>query len=210
VAGNHDYYNPGPAKNADGYFAYFGAAAGDPTKGYYSYTLGSWFVIVVNTGPESPSYFSAGSTQEQWLRAELASHSQQCVLVMFHHPHFSIIRDRPYIRPETRPIWEAMYEYGVDLVLNGHDHAYERFAPMKPDGTLDPAFGIRQITIGTGGGENLYLFGADGPNVDAKDNTTLGVIKVTLRSGGYDWQFIPVAGKTYTDSGSANCHGRPM
>jgi PKD repeat protein len=208
VAGNHDYNTP----NATGYFNYFGAAAGDPAKGYYSYTLGTWFVIVLNTGPEKPDSVRAGSTQEQWLRAELASHSQQCVLALFHHPRFSTIKDRSPIQAWLGPIWDALYEYGADLVLNGHDHAYQRFAPQRPDGTADPAFGIRQIAVGTGGGETLYLF-ADpqpaGSNIQVKDNTTNGVIEVTLKNGGYDWRFIPAATGTFNDSGSATCHGRP-
>jgi hypothetical protein len=100
VAGNHDYYNPRPdnVKNADGYFGYFGVAAGDPAKGYYDYVLGSWLVIVLNTGTESPAFIAAGSPQEQWLRAELASHTQQCVVAMFHHPQFSTVLGRPFVR----------------------------------------------------------------------------------------------------------------
>jgi hypothetical protein len=210
VAGNHDYYCLGCTTAAEGYFGYFGAAAGDPAKGYYSYTLGSWFVIVINTGTEKAADLAAGSPQEQWLRAELASHSQQCVLAMFHHPRFSTVLARPQMRPEVKPIWDALYQYGADLVLNGHDHAYQRFAPLMPDGVVDPAYGIRQIAVGTGGGETLYQFGAAVPGLEVRDNETLGVLKVTLRQGGYDWQFVPVAGKTFTDSGSGNCHGRPM
>ena len=211
VAGNHDYYNPRPdsVKNADGYFGYFGAAAGNPAKGYYSYTLGSWLVIVLNTGTEAPAYIAAGSTQEQWLRAELASHTQQCVVAMFHHPQFSTVSPRPFIREETTPLWNALYEGGADLVLNGHDHTYQRYAPMKPDGTPDAAFGIRQITVGTGGGEGLYAFGATVPTLEVRNNDTFGVLKLTLKNGGYDWRFMPTAGGTFTDSGSGTCHGRP-
>lgn len=209
VAGNHDYYNPGSKKNADGYYGYFGAAAGDPEKGYYSYTLGSWLVVVLNTGTESSTFIAAGSPQEQWLRAELASHTQQCTLVMFHHPRFTSTLDRPWIRPEVEALWDAMYEYGVDLVLNGHDHSYQRFAPQNPDGVADAAFGIRQITVGTGGGEGLYQHGPTVANLQVRDNTSYGVLKVTLRANGYDWQFLPITGHTFTDSGSGTCHGRP-
>jgi PKD repeat protein len=205
VAGNHDYYTT----DAAGYYGYFGSTAGDPAKGYYSYTLGSWRVIVLNTGTERGSYIAAGSPQEQWLRAELASHSEQCTVAMFHHPQFSTVTDRPFIRPETTPLWQALYENGVELVLNGHDHNYQRYTPMRPDGTADPAFGVRQITVGTGGGETLYGFGSTNPNLEMRDSETLGVLQLTLRTGGYDWRFIPVAGKTFTDSGSGTCHGRP-
>jgi len=221
VAGNHDYnckptdpvVGPQCPRPADGYFTYFGSAAGDPSKGYYDFTLGSWLVIVLNTGTDVPDNYKAGSPQEQWLRAELASHSQQCVVAMFHHPRFSTIKDRSPITYYTEAIWNALYEYGADLVLNGHDHSYQRFAPQKPDGTRDTAFGIRQITAGTGGGEGLYQL-ADpiptGSNVEVRDNTTVGVLKVTLHAGSYDWRFIPAGGGTFTDSGSGTCHGRPM
>lgn len=214
VAGNHDYYNPGPTKNADGYFGYFGTSAGDPSKGYYDFTLGSWLVIVLNTGTESGDFIAAGSPQEQWLRAELASHSQQCTLALMHHPQFSTVTGRPFVRTETTPLWQALYDYGADLVLNGHDHTYQRYKPMRPDGTADAALGIRQITVGTGGGEGLYGFGSTSPNLEVRsgngENATFGVLKLTLKSGGYDWQFIPAAGEgSFTDSGSASCHGRP-
>lgn len=214
VAGNHDYYNPGATKNADGYFGYFGAAAGDPSKGYYSFTLGTWRVIVLNTGTESNTFIAAGSAQEQWLRSELASHSEQCTVALFHHPQFSTVTDRPFIRPETTPLWQALYDGGADLVLNGHDHTYQRYKPMRPDGTADAAFGIRQITVGTGGGEGLYGFGSTNPNLEVRagngENGTFGVLKLTLKNGSYSWQFMPAPGQgSFTDSGSGTCHGRP-
>lgn len=210
VAGNHDYYNPGATKNADGYFGYFGAVAGDRAKGYYDFVLGDWLVIVLNTGTESATFIEAGSPQEQWLRAELASHTQACVVALFHHPQFSTVTGRPFVRPETTPLWNALYEYGADLVLNGHDHTFQRYAPMKPDGTLDAAHGIRQITVGTGGGEGLYGFGPSVPQLEVRNNDTFGVLKLTLKTGGYDWRFMPAAGEgSFTDSGSGSCHGRP-
>lgn len=211
VAGNHDYYNPGTTKNADGYFGYFGAAAGDPAKGYYDFTLGSWLVIVLNTGTENGAFIAAGSAQEQWLRGELASHSQQCTLALFHHPQFTTLSGRPFIRPETTPIWQALYDGGADLVLNGHDHTYQRFKPMRPDGTADAAFGIRQITVGTGGGETLYAFDptVTSPNLEVRNSDTWGVLKLTLHTNSYDWQFIRATGGSFTDSGTGNCHGRP-
>ena len=219
VAGNHDYdcqpqYFPAQCTRlAQGYFDYFGAVAGDPSKGYYDLTLGSWFVIVLNTGSDRPSLYDDTSAQVQWLRAELASHSQQCVVALFHHPRFSTVAGRDSVSYYTKAIWDALYQYGADLVLNGHDHAYQRFAPQKPDGTRDDAFGIRQIAVGTGGGETLYDFKNPPPagsNIEVRNNKTHGVLKVTLRDGGYDWQFLPVRGETFTDSGSATCHGRPM
>jgi PKD repeat protein len=207
VAGNHDYYTT----DAAGYFGYFGASAGDPAKGYYSFTLGNWFVIVLNTGTEHPADYAAGSAQETWLRNELATHSQQCVLAMWHHPRFSTVAERPAIRPEVKSLWDALYQYGADLVLNGHDHAYQRYAPQTSDGVADASFGIRQIAVGTGGGEGLYAFMPipPGANLEVRNNDTYGVLKVTLRAAGYDWQFIPASGGAFTDSGSGTCHGRP-
>jgi hypothetical protein len=153
----------------------------------------------------------AGSVQEQWLRNQLATHSQQCVLAILHHPRFSTTQDRAPITPHLAALWNALYEYGADLVLNGHDHSYQRFAPQRPDGTADAAYGIRQLTVGTGGGEGLYGFAPipPGSNLEVRNNTTWGVMKLTLKSGGYDWRFTPVAGAAYTDSGSGTCHGRP-
>jgi acid phosphatase type 7 len=208
VAGNHEYHTPG----APGYFGFFGAAAGDPTKGYYSFEAGDWFVLVLNTGTERPVNYEAGSPQEQWLRAELASHNQQCTLAVLHHPRFSTTQDRDPIRSEVGPLWNALYEYGVDLVLNGHDHSYQRFGPQKPDGTLDNTFGIRQLVAGTGGGQGLYAFAPipTGSNLEVRNNDTWGVLKVTLKANGYDWRFIRSAGGTFTDAGTGTCHGRPM
>lgn len=218
VAGNHDYNcQPGQGLSgcdtpAAGYFGYFGSAAGNPATGYYSYELGSWFVIVLNSGTDRPVLMEAGSEQEQWLRSQLASHSQQCVLALMHHPRFSTTLNRSAITPHLAALWNALYEYGADLVVNGHDHNYERFAPQRPDGTADATYGIRQITVGTGGGETLYSLGPipPGSNLEVRDNQTFGVLKLTLKNGGYDWRFTPVAGATFTDSGSATCHGRPM
>lgn len=206
VAGNHDYYTEGAA----GYFGYFGAAAGDPTKGYYSYTLGAWTVIVLNTGTEKSAFIAAGSAQEQWLRAELAAAGERCVLALWHHPRFTAVLGRANPRPEVKALWDALYEFGADLVVNGHDHAYLRFGPQTPDGVVDAQFGIPQITVGTGGGEGLYdMEPVAPPNLLASNNDTFGVLTLTLRRNGFDWRFLPVAGKTYTDAGTGTCHGRP-
>ena len=217
VAGNHDYncqpqYIPACETPAAGYFGYFGAAAGNPANGYYSYELGSWFVIVLNTGTDRPVLMEAGSEQEQWLRGQLASHSQQCVLALMHHPRFSTTANRSPITLHLAALWNALYEYGADLVVNGHDHNYQRFAPQRPDGTLDATVGIRQLTVGTGGGETLYDLGPipQGSNLEVRNDQTFGVLKLTLKNGGYDWRFAPAAGATFTDSGSGTCHGRPM
>jgi hypothetical protein len=203
--GGHEYVTPG----ASGYFDYFGAAAGDPSKGWYSYDLGDWHIIVLNTYcSEIPdSDCDAGSPQEQWLRADLAAHQTDCTLAYGHNPLFSSGRVHGS-NDGVRPLWEALYAYGADVIVNGHEHVYERFLPQTPGGALDTGFGITQFTVGTGG-FMFYDWGQILPNSVARNNTAFGVLKLTLHSGSYDWEFLPVAGKTYTDSGAASCHGAP-
>jgi len=195
VPGNHDYNTPGAA----GYFGYFGAAAGDPATGYYSYDLGAWHIVALNSDAST----IAGSSQEQWLRADLAAHPAQCTLAYWHHPLFS--SSTVAVDTSTRALWQALYEAGAELVLNGHHHDYERFAPQTPAGVADPAFGIREIIAGTGGSD-FHTLGPTVPNSEARNDQTFGVLKLTLSSGGYDWKFIPIAGQTFTDAGSGTCH----
>ena len=199
VAGNHEYNTSGAA----GYYNYFGAAAGDPDEGYYSYVAGEWLVIVLNDNIDA----FVGSPQEQWLSTELASSNRQCTLAMWHHPRFTSVSGRTTAN-HVKPLWDALYAAGADLILNGHDHAYERYAPQRPDGTADPVFGIRQITAGTGG-QSLYAFGTIAANSQVRNNNSRGVLKLTLSPGSYAWQFIPIAGRTFTDSGTGDCHGAP-
>ena len=196
VPGNHDYHTAGAA----GYFDYFGAAAGGRSKGYYSYNLGAWHIIALN----SEITQSAGSAQEQWLRADLAANPKTCTLAYWHKPRFSSGKHGNI--PASQPLWQALYDYGADVVLNGHDHLYERFAPQNPSGQADATRGIREFVVGTGGA-GLYTFPTIQPNSQVRNNTTHGVLKLTLHSTSYDWQFIPIAGKNFTDSGSANCVG---
>ena len=195
--GNHEY-NLG---NANGYYQYFGAAAGDPTKGYYSYDLGAWHLIVIN------NYVSmdVGSPQETWLRADLAAHPNMCTLAYWHEPLFT--SGGALVYKNFAPIWQALYDYGAEIILNGHDHDYERFAPQTPTGQLDNARGIREFVVGTGG-NSLYSWpGAPIANSETRSNINYGVIKLTLWPTSYDWEFVPVAGGTYTDKGSTLCHG---
>jgi hypothetical protein len=197
--GNHEYETPG----ASGYFKYFGAAAGDPAKGYYSYDLGSWHVISLNSNCSSvPGGCAAGSPQEQWLRADLAAHSNTCTLAYWHHPRFS----SGFHGDETSvaPFWDALYQAGADVVLNGHDHNYERFAPQHPGGQADPTQGIREFVVGTGGAE-LRNFGSIKPNSEFRVAQRNGVIKMTLHPDSYDWQFI-TASDPMADSGTGQCH----
>lgn len=197
--GNHDYLTP----SASGYFGYFGAAAGDPSKGYYSYDLGAWHVVVLNGNCSKVGGCGAGSAQEQWLRADLAAHPAVCTLAYWHQPLFSSGGhggDSAF-----RAFWQALYDYGADVVVNGHDHDYERFASQDPNGTLDWAKGIRQFVVGTGGKSHSAV-GSAVANSEVRNSDTFGVLKLTLHSNGYDWEFVPQAGKTFTDSGSQSCH----
>jgi hypothetical protein len=193
--GNHEYNTP----NASGYFGYFGAAAGDPATGYYSYDLGAWHIIVLN----SNLLVSAGSTQESWLRADLAAHPSRCTLAMWHHPRFSSGQHGSSTTPQ--PLWQALYDAGAEVVVSGHDHIYERFAPQTPDGQVDASRGLREFVVGTGGAD-LYTFNNPAPNSQVKNNTTYGVLKFTLYADRYDWKFVPVSGSSFTDSGTATCH----
>ena len=202
--GNHEY-NHGAAAGAPGYYQYYGAAAGDPAKGYYSYDLGAWHLVVINSNLD----MNAGSAQEQWLRADLAAHQTVCTVAYWHHPRFSSGGNGSTL--VTQPIWQALYDNGADLVLNGHDHDYERFAPQTPTGARDDANGIREIIAGTGG-NSLYSWpGNPIANSEIRSNENYGVLKITLWPTSYDWDFIPVAGGSFSDHGSTLCHsGTPL
>jgi len=201
--GNHDYNTSG----ATGYYGYFGAAAGDPSKGYYSYDLGAWHIISLN----SNCYISglgcgAGSPQEQWLRADLATHPVACTLAYWHHPRFSSGQHGNDTR--TLPLWQALYDYGADIVISGHDHDYERFALQDPAGSAAPGRGIREFVAGTGG-RSHYAIGSVIANSEVQNGDTYGVLKLSLHATSYDWQFIHVFGATFTDSGSGTCVSAP-
>jgi len=144
-----------------------------------------------------------GSPQEQWLRADLSAHPATCTLAYWHHPRFSSGQHGNAV--EMQPIWQALYAAGVDVVLNGHDHNYERFAPQDATGRADPERGIREFVVGTGG-KNHYGIRKIKPNSEVRNLNTFGVLKLTLHATSYDWQFIPTTGKKFTDTGSATCH----
>jgi len=202
AVGNHEY----DTGTAAGYFGYFGAAAGDPTKGYYSYELGAWHVVVLNSECSQIGGCDAGSPQEQWLQADLAASSAECTVAYWHTPRFS----SGYYGGDakTTALWKALFDHGAELVLTAHEHDYERFAPQTAGGTRDDDQGIRSFVVGTGGGE-LRGFDQVAPNSQVRNATSHGVLAMTLRPGGYDWRFVPVAGSTFTDSGSGTCHGAP-
>jgi hypothetical protein len=197
VPGNHEYQS----EDAAGYFDYFGPGAGDAETGFYAYDLGSWRVYALNSEIE----VSAGMFQEQWLREDLAAHAEtRCVAAYWHRPRFS--RGPHGSAEDIRPLWQALYDFNAELVISGHDHNYQRFAPMTADGALDAARGLRQWVVGTGGRQLNVI---DGPiaNTEAWNSSTYGVLKLTLHETSYDFEFVPVAGSAFADKGQAiACH----
>jgi len=193
AVGNHDFVNGGAP-----YFQYFGASAGSPGAGYYSYAVGPWNVIALNS--EIPS--GSGSAQMAWLQNELSTKRPACTAVYWHRPLFSSGRHGD--NPDLREVWRTLYEFNVDLVIGGHDHTYERFAPQDPDGRFDPTRGIREFVVGTGGAP-LYEFPNIRPNSEVR-SAVWGVAAFTLAAGSYQWEFVPVEGQAFRDSGSATCH----
>jgi hypothetical protein len=200
AVGNHEFHSEG----ATYYFEYFGAAAGDPNDGFYSYDLGPWHILALNSECLEVGGCNQGSRQERWLRADLAAHTQGCTLAYLHKPLFSS-GGKHGNDLDLKPFFQALYDAKADLVLNGHDHDYERFAPQDPEGRADPARGIREFVVGTGG-KNHRPFGPPLGTSEVRNADSFGVLKLTLRERGYDWEFIPEAGKTFTDSGSGTCH----
>jgi acid phosphatase type 7 len=198
--GNHEFHSEG----ATFYFEYFGKEAGDPKEGFYSYDLGAWHIVSLNSECAEIGGCNEGSHEEKWLRADLAAHPAACTLAYFHKPLFSS-GGAHGDAPEVKPLYQALYDANADVILGGHDHDYERFAPQDPNGKLDRARGIREFVVGTGG-KNHRPFGAPETTSEVRDTTTFGVLKLTLRPTGYDWEFIPEAGKSFTDAGSDKCH----
>ncbi len=191
--GNHEYVEP----TASAYFQYWGTQAGPRGKGYYSYELGDWHIVVLNTNCDAKGLggCGAGSPQETWLKEDLAKRPTACILAYGHHALFSSgVFKRHAVHPELKQIWEDLYAAHADLVLAGHEHSYERFAPQDPDGKADAANGIREIVAGTGG-RSHDLLGFATPNSEVREWDTYGVLKLSLSPGKYGWEFIPEEGK---------------
>jgi acid phosphatase type 7 len=204
--GNHEYGDP----TASEYFTYWGKQAGPAPQGYYSYELGSWHVVVLNTNCDAQGLggCGAGSPQENWLKKDLSEHKGECIVAYGHHALFSSgIFKSHAVHLELRQLWDDLYTANADLVLAGHEHSYERFAPQDSQGRLDPVNGIRQIVVGTGGRSHDPL-GFAMANSEAANVDTFGVLKLTLFRDHYTWEFIPEEGKTFRDSGSAVCHNQ--
>ena len=194
--GNHDYHTSG----ASGYFSYFSTSAGPAGRGYYSYDLGNWHVVSL----DSEISMAVGSAQEQWLRNDLAASTKPCTIAYGHQPRFTSGANHAP-NPATGPLVQALYDKNAEVFVAGHNHQYERFAPMNPSGQLDNARGIRHFVAGMGGASH-YRFDTIQPNSQARNSDTYGVLKLILHANSYDWQFVPEAGKTYSDSGTTNCH----
>jgi hypothetical protein len=197
--GNHEY----GVFRAGGYYAAFGAAAGEPPLGWYSYDLATWHIIVLNSNCDVVGC-AFGGTQERWLREDMGLHPAQCTLAVWHHPRWSSGTTHG---PNTAvgPLYTALHDAGVEILLTGHEHNYERFQPLDPAGQFDPARGVREFVVGTGG-RSHYPFGPPAVGSEVRNDNTYGILALTLRPNSYQWQFVPEAGKTFTDSGSANCH----
>ena len=192
--GNHEYVTPG----ATPYYEYFGGVAGTAGLGYYSFELGAWHIVSLNS--EIPTELN--SAQGRWLLADLAANTSSCTLAYWHKPLFTSGPNGD--NPHMRPFWRMLYEFGAEIVLNGHDHLYEVFAPQDPDGRFDRERGIREFIVGTGG-VPLYPFLVTKPNSEVRLGQH-GILKLTLMTSTYDWEFIPVAGARERDSGTGTCH----
>ncbi len=198
VPGNHEYRSP----HAGPYFAYFGPRAGDPKKGYYAFDVGKWHVLALNTsdGCKQEIACAEDSDMLKWVKAETAAHPSRCTLAMFHHPRFTSNRTAP--NKALEHLYRILYRSGVDLVLTGHAHSYERFAPADPDGKPDPK-GFRQFVIGTGGAELRNYFAKKGHSEKFQARKH-GILELVLHPESYDFRFILVDGTVF-DQGSGGC-----
>ncbi len=196
--GNHDY----GTKGGQPYYDFFGTRAGVPGKGWYSYDLGDWHIVALNTNCDQVSC-KANSEQVEWLRQDLQSHASQCTLAYYHHPRWSsgLAGSLGWIAP----LFKTLYDNGVDVVVNGHDHDYERIAPLDPDGNPDPQHGVRSFVVGTGGAALRNFSETILPSSEDRIDHVFGVIKFTLYPDHYDWAFLPAGGGPALDSGSDVC-----
>lgn len=198
--GDREYLEP----SARAYFDAFGGAAGSPQEGWYSFEVGSWHVIALNSNCDFIGGCRAGSPQEQWMLRDLATHPTRCTLAYWHHPRFSSTSPQGG-SVQLQALWDGLFRAGVDVMLAGHEHNYERFAALNDRGQPDPDRGIRQFVVGTGG-FGLSAFGRQATGSEVRDNTTFGVLRLELGDGTYNWQFLAVDGRRVVDSGSDRCH----
>ena len=209
AVGNHEYLTQGgtgcDATNggAAGHFAYFGANAGSAGAGWYSFDVGAWHLIALNSNCGDAGGCSANSPQGKWLAADLAAHRTVCTLAYWHIPLFS---SGGRAASNSKAFWDQLYAAGADVILTGHDHTYERFARQTPNGLADPVAGIREFVVGTGGA-NHTSFSTTVANSEVRNSNTYGVLRLTLHATSYDWQFVPESGSSFADSGSEACVG---
>lgn len=210
VVGNHEYGTSPASSRTDcdatntgaaGYFGYFGSAAGAMGKGYYSYDVGSWHIISLNTNCSKAGGCSSSTPQGRWLAADLAATTKPCILAAFHIPLFS---SGGRAAANSQSFWNALYARHADVILTAHDHIYERFAAQSPAGLADP-LGIRQFIVGTGGANHTSI-ATIASNSEVRNTTAYGVLRMTLHANSYDWQFAPIAGAGFADAGSGSCH----
>jgi hypothetical protein len=197
--GNHEYNTAG----ARGYFRYFGAKAGPDHRGYYSYDIGAWHLIALNSNCQAIGGCNLTSAQGRWLKTDLAAHRTKCTLAYWHHPRFSSGRHGDEKLADG--FWRELYAAGADVVLVGHDHDYERFSPQRPNGRADPVRGISEFVVGTGGRSHDPINRVDANSV-VRNDKTFGVLELTLHRDRYDWKFVPSGGATFSDAGTAACH----
>jgi chitodextrinase len=213
AVGNHEYLTHGTSSGATGcdssnagaagYFRYFGASAGQQGQGYYSYDVGAWHLIALNSNCGDAGGCGSSSSQYNWLKNDLLTHSNTCMLAYWHIPLFS---SGGRASSNSQSFWNLLYQYNADVVLNGHDHIYERFAPQTPAASPDNARGLREFIVGTGGANHTSITSV-AANSQLRNSNTYGILKLTLHPSSYDWQFVPRSGSTFTDSGTTACHG---
>ncbi|MDQ3756765.1 MAG: metallophosphoesterase [Actinomycetota bacterium] len=198
--GNHEFHTSG----AKGYFGFFGEPAGESGKGWHSFDVGAWHVVALNSNCAAVGGCGAGSEQGRWLRADLAASSARCTLAYWHHPRFSSGSVHGS-EVAVDGMWRVLAEAGADVVLAGHEHVYERFAPLDAQGRVDAVAGIRSFVVGTGG-RSHYGFRAPLVGSEVRDATSFGVLELTLSADSYRWRFVPVAGGSFTNEGEGACH----
>ncbi len=203
TTGNHDE----ATKNAQGYWDFFGSRGGPYDRYYYSYALGAWHVVVLNSDCWRVGDCDPGDPQAQWLKSDLQTHRARCTLAYWHRPPFTSGRyGLPKDTRRVMPLWRILYQQGVDILLVGHDHDFERFVPMDAQGNPDPVKGVREFVVGTGGGNLRRFKNPPLPTTAIRNDSTWGVLRLRLRPRAYAWKFLPVAGKSFSDSGSGTCH----
>jgi acid phosphatase type 7 len=202
AAGNHDH----ATEDAAGLEAFFGVRAGPAGLYRYSYDLGSWHIVVLDSDCWRVGGCDLDDEQALWMRADLRAHRRKCTLAYWHRPPFSSGRyGDAEDTARVRPMWQVAAEEGVDVVLTGHEHSYERFAPMDATGAIAPDTGTRLFIVGTGGGNLRRYRRPRLPATEVRNDDTHGVLRLALRPDGYDWRFLPVRGARFTDRGSADC-----